>query len=109
MLDLRFMVGIHSQSPLGTGLIYSHPASCFPPPRRERRVLAANNGWFTYMVPKFSLGRLCQPQDPEHLAETLDTTLHEAEGYEVSGAAKRLVKSHHSENFVLRSRQELCR
>jgi hypothetical protein len=27
-----------------------------------KMVLAANNGWFTYMVLKFSLGRLCDPQ-----------------------------------------------
>jgi hypothetical protein len=38
----------------------------------ERMVLAANNGWLAYMVPKFSLGRLCDPQDPELLAKTLD-------------------------------------
>jgi hypothetical protein len=25
-----------------------------------KMVLAANNGWFAYMVPKFSLGRLCE-------------------------------------------------
>jgi hypothetical protein len=55
------------------------------------------------------VGPLREPQDPELLAETLDLALHEAEGYEVSGAAKRLVEFHHSENFVLRWRRELCR
>ena len=56
-----------------------------------KMVLAAggDNGWFRYMVPKFSLGRLCDPQDPERLAETLDPALHEAEGYKLSAAAKR--------------------
>ena len=29
----------------------------------ERMVLAANNGWFAYMVPKFSLGRLVRPSE----------------------------------------------
>ena len=56
-----------------------------------KMVLAANNGWFTYMVPKFSLGRLCDPQDPERLAETFDPALHEAEGYKLSAAAKAIV------------------
>jgi hypothetical protein len=75
----------------------------------ERMVLAANNGWFAYMVPKFSLGRLCDPQDPELFAETLDRALIEAEGYKLSAAAKRLVEFHRSENFVLQWRRELCR
>jgi hypothetical protein len=44
-----------------------------------KMVLAPNNGWFAYMVPKFSVGRLCNPQDPEVLAEALDPALHEAE------------------------------
>jgi hypothetical protein len=72
-------------------------------------VLAANNGWFAYMVPKFSLGGLCDPQDPEMLAETLDLALHEAEAYKVSAAAKRLVEFNRSENFVLQWRRELSR
>ena len=75
----------------------------------ERMVLAANNGWLAYMVPKFSLGRLCDPQDPELLAETLDRALREAEGYKLSAAAKRLLEFHRSENFVLQWRRELCR
>jgi hypothetical protein len=75
----------------------------------ERMVLAANNGWFAYMVPKFSLGRLCDPQDPEVLAETFDLALHEAEAYKLSAAAKRLVEFHRSENFVLQWRQGLSR
>jgi glycosyltransferase involved in cell wall biosynthesis len=74
-----------------------------------KMVLAANSGWFAYMVPKFSLGRLCDPQNPELFAEALDLTLHEAEGYKVSAAAKRLVKFHCSENFVLQWRRELSR
>jgi len=75
----------------------------------ERMVLAANNGWLAYMVPKFSLGRLCDPQDPELLAKTLDRGLIEAEGYQLSAAAKRLVEFHRSENFVLQWRRELSR
>src|SRR5262249_8837010 len=74
-----------------------------------KMVLAANSGWCAYMVPKFSLGRVCDPQDPELLAETLDLALHEAEGYKVSAAAKRLVEFHRSENFVLQWREELSR
>jgi glycosyltransferase involved in cell wall biosynthesis len=74
-----------------------------------KMVLAANNGWFAYMVPKFSLGGLCDPQDPEMLAETLDLALHEAEAYKVSAAAKRLVEFNRSENFVLQWRRELSR
>ena len=74
-----------------------------------KMVLAANSGWLAYMVPKFSLGRLCDVQDPELLAETFDPALHEAEGYKLSAAAKRLVKFHRSENFVLQWRQELSR
>jgi glycosyltransferase involved in cell wall biosynthesis len=74
-----------------------------------KMVLAANNGWFAYMVPKFSLGRLCEPQNPELLAETLDTALHEAEGYKLSAAAKRLLEFNRSENFVLQWRRELSR
>jgi len=74
-----------------------------------KMVLAANNGWFAYMVPKFSLGRLCDPQDAELLAEILDPALHEAETYEVSAAARRLVEFHRSENFVLQWRQGLSR
>jgi glycosyltransferase involved in cell wall biosynthesis len=74
-----------------------------------KMVLAANNGWFAYMVPKFSLGGLCDPQDPEMLAETLDLALHEAEAYKVSAAAKRLMEFNRSENFVLQWRQELSR
>jgi glycosyltransferase involved in cell wall biosynthesis len=74
-----------------------------------KMVLAANNGWFKYMVPKFSLGRLCDPQDPELLVETLDTALHEAEGYKLSAAAKRLLEFNRSENFVLQWRRELSR
>jgi len=77
--------------------------------RAGKMVLAANNGWFAYMVPKFSLGRLCGPQDPEQLAKALDSALHEAEAYKLSSAAKRLVEFHHSENFVLQWRQELSR
>jgi hypothetical protein len=75
----------------------------------ERMVLAANNGWLAYMVPKFSLGRLCDPQDPELLAKTLDRALIEAEGYKLSAAAKRLVEFHRSENFMLQWRRGLCR
>jgi glycosyltransferase involved in cell wall biosynthesis len=74
-----------------------------------KMVLAANNGWLAYMVSKFSLGRLCDPQDPELLAEMLDPALHEAEGYQISAAAKRLVEFHRSENFVLQWRRELSR
>jgi len=74
-----------------------------------KMVLAANSGWLAYMVPKFSLGRLCDPQDPEILAEALDLALHEAEAYELSAAAKRLVEFHRSENFVLQWRRELSR
>jgi hypothetical protein len=72
-------------------------------------VLAANNGRFAYMVPKFSLGCLCDPQDPELLAQTFDRALIEAEGYKLSAAAKRLVEFHRLENFVLQWRRELCR
>jgi glycosyltransferase involved in cell wall biosynthesis len=72
-----------------------------------KMVLAANNGWFTYMVPKFSLGRLCDPQDPERLAETFDPALHEAEAYKLSAAGKRLLEFNRSENFVLQWRQGL--
>jgi len=75
----------------------------------ERMVLAANNGWLAYMVPKFALGRLCDPQDPELLAKTLDRALIEAEGYKLSAAAKRLVEFHRSENFVIQWRRELSR
>jgi glycosyltransferase involved in cell wall biosynthesis len=75
----------------------------------ERMVLAANNGWLAYMVPKFSLGRLCDPQDPELLAETLNRALNEAEGYKLSSATKRLLEFHRSGNFVLQWRRELCR
>jgi glycosyltransferase involved in cell wall biosynthesis len=74
-----------------------------------KMVLAANSGWCAYMVPKFSLGRLCNPQDPEVLAEALDPALHEAEAYKLSDAAKRLVEFHRSENFVLQWRRELNR
>jgi glycosyltransferase involved in cell wall biosynthesis len=74
-----------------------------------KMVLAANNGWFAYMVPKFSLGRLCDAQDPEQLAKALDPALHEAEAYKLSAAAKRLVEFHRSENFVLQWRRELSR
>jgi Glycosyl transferases group 1 len=74
-----------------------------------KMVLAANNGWFAYMFPKFSLGRLCDPQDPELLAETLDPALREAERYKLCPAAKRLVEFHRSENFVLQWRRELNR
>jgi hypothetical protein len=77
--------------------------------RAGKMVLAANNGWFAYMVPKFSLGRLCESQDPEQLAKALDPALHEAEAYKLSAAAKRLVEFHCSENFVLQWRQELSR
>jgi glycosyltransferase involved in cell wall biosynthesis len=74
-----------------------------------KMVLAANNGWFAYMVPKFSLGRLCDPQNPDLLAETLNLALGEAEAYKVSPAAKRLVEFNRSENFVLQWRRELSR
>jgi hypothetical protein len=74
-----------------------------------KMVLAANSGWLAYMVPKFSLGRLCNPQDPELLAKTFDPALHEAETFKLSAAAKRLVEFHHSENFVLQWRRELSR
>jgi hypothetical protein len=72
-------------------------------------VLAANSGWLAYMVPKFSLGRLCDPQDPEGFAEALDLALHEAKAYKLSAVAKRLVEFHRSENFVLEWRRELSR
>jgi hypothetical protein len=72
-------------------------------------VLAANSGWLAYMVPKFSLGRLCDVEDPELLAKAFDPALHEAEAYKLSAAAKRLVEFHRSENFVLQWRRELCR
>jgi hypothetical protein len=71
--------------------------------------LAAINGWFAYMAPKFALGRLCAPQDPELLAETLDPALHEAEKYRVSAAAKRSVEFNRWENFVRQWRRELSR
>jgi glycosyltransferase involved in cell wall biosynthesis len=74
-----------------------------------RMVLASNSGWLAYMVPKFSLGRLCDPEDPELLAETLDLALHEAEKYEPSPAAKRLIEFHRSDNFVSQWRRELRR
>jgi hypothetical protein len=77
--------------------------------RAGKMVLAANNGWFAYMVPKFSLGRLCDAQDPEQLAKVLNPALHQAEAYKLSAAAKRLVEFHCSENFVLQWRQELSR
>ena len=75
----------------------------------ERMVLATNNGWFAYMVPKFSLGRLCDPQDPELLADTFGRALIEAERYQLCAATKRLVEFHRSGNFVLQWRRELCR
>jgi hypothetical protein len=74
-----------------------------------KMVLAANNGWFAHMVPKFALGRLCESQDPELLAEAFNPALHQAEGYKASAAAKRLVEFNRSENFVLQWRQELSR
>jgi glycosyltransferase involved in cell wall biosynthesis len=74
-----------------------------------KMVLAPDSGWFAYMVPKFSLGRLCNPEDPEVLAEALDLALHEAESYKLSAAAKRLVEFHRSENFVIQWRRELGR
>jgi hypothetical protein len=74
-----------------------------------KMVLAANSGWCGYMVPKFSLGRLCDVQDPGLLAKTFDPALHEAEAYKLSAAAKRLVEFHRSENFVLQWRRELSR
>jgi glycosyltransferase involved in cell wall biosynthesis len=74
-----------------------------------KMVLAANNGWFAYMVPRFSLGRLCDPQDSETFAETLDAALDEAEAYELSAAANRLVEFHHSENCVVQWRRELSK
>jgi hypothetical protein len=74
-----------------------------------KMVLAANSGWLAYMVPKFSLGRLCDPQDPEVFAEALDLALPEAKAYKLSAAAKRLVEFHRSENFVLEWRRELSR
>jgi glycosyltransferase involved in cell wall biosynthesis len=74
-----------------------------------KMVLAANSGWLAYMVPKFSLGRLCDPQDPEGFAKALDLALHEAKAYKLSAAAKRLVEFHRSENFVLEWRRELSR
>jgi glycosyltransferase involved in cell wall biosynthesis len=74
-----------------------------------KMVLAANSGWLGYMVPNFSLGRLCDPQDPEVFAEALDLALHEAKAYKLSAAAKRLVEFHRSENFVLGWRRELSR
>ena len=74
-----------------------------------KMVLAANSGWLAYMVPKFSLGRLCNPQDPELLAETFDPALREAEAYKISAAAKRLIEFHRSENFMLQWRRELSR
>jgi glycosyltransferase involved in cell wall biosynthesis len=74
-----------------------------------KMVLAANSGWLAYMVPKFSLGRLCDPKDPEGFAEALDLALHEAKAYKLSAAAKRLVEFHRSENFVLEWRRELSR
>ena len=74
-----------------------------------KMVLAANSGWLAYMVPKFSLGRLCDPQDPKVFAEALDLALHEAKAYKVSAAAKRLVEFHRSENFVLEWKRELSR
>jgi glycosyltransferase involved in cell wall biosynthesis len=74
-----------------------------------KMVLAANSGWLGYMVPKFSLGRLCDPKDPEVFAEALDLALHEAKAYKLSAAAKRLVEFHRSENFVLEWRRELSR
>ena len=74
-----------------------------------KMVLAANSGWLAYMVPKFSLGRLCNPEDPEILAEALELALHEAEGYKLSAAAQRLVEFHRSENFMLQWRQGLSR
>jgi hypothetical protein len=61
------------------------------------------------MMPKFSLGRLCDPQDPELLAKTFDPALREAEGYKASPAVKRLLEFHRSENFVLQWRRGLCR
>jgi hypothetical protein len=61
------------------------------------------------MVPKFSLGRLCNPQDPELLAETFDPALREAEAYKISAAAKRSIEFHRSENLVLQWRRELSR
>lgn len=72
-----------------------------------KMVLAANNGWFTYIVPKFSLGRLCDPRNPELLAASLDPALHEAQTYKVSPAAKRLIEFHRPENFVLQWRRGL--
>jgi glycosyltransferase involved in cell wall biosynthesis len=74
-----------------------------------KMVLAADSGWLAYMVPKFSLGRLCDPEDPESLAKTLDPALHEAAAYKLSPAAKRLVEFHRSENFVIQWRRELSR
>jgi hypothetical protein len=74
-----------------------------------KMLLAANSGWLAYMVPKFSLGRLCDVQDPEVFAEALDLALHETKAYKLSAAAERLVEFHSSENFVLEWRRELSR
>jgi hypothetical protein len=59
------------------------------------------------MVPKFSLGRLCDPADTDQLAETLGPALLEAQSYKRSAAADRLVEFHQSENFIRQWRQGL--
>jgi glycosyltransferase involved in cell wall biosynthesis len=74
-----------------------------------KMVLAANNGWFAYMLPRFSLGRLCEAHEPEILAVALDAALRQAEEYELSIAAKRLLEFHRPENFMLQWRRELTR
>ena len=72
-----------------------------------RMVLAANNGWFAYMVPKFSLGRLCDPQDPIYSPRRSIWRCVKPKRTQVSPAAKRLVQFNRWENFVLQWRREL--
>jgi hypothetical protein len=66
----------------------------------QRPVITNNKGWFSYMVPKFKLGLMCDTENMEEFAALLPDALERARNYQVSTAAKRLMEYQRPENFI---------
>jgi hypothetical protein len=74
----------------------------------QRPVITNNKGWFSYMVPKFQLGLMCDVENIEAFGALLPDALEWARNYQVSTAAKRLIEYQRPENFIATWRSGLA-
>jgi Glycosyl transferases group 1 len=66
----------------------------------ERCVLAPDQGWFAYMIPRFGLGETGHILESTALARSLETALVRSREFQISPACRRLIRYSHPSNFA---------